>query len=47
MLLFHGGDKSTGVFHPLPAPLMKLHQRLKQTFDPHGIFGAGRMYPDL
>ena len=45
--LFRGGDKAAGVFHPLPAPLMKLHQRLKKTFDPHAIFGPGRMYPDF
>src|SRR5687768_9566093 len=44
---FRGGDKAAGVFHPLSAPLMKLHTRLKQTFDPHGIFNPGRMYPDF
>jgi glycolate oxidase FAD binding subunit len=31
--LFRGGDKSVGVFHPL-APVAKIHERLKQSFDP-------------
>jgi len=44
--LFRGGDKTPGVFHPLPPALMKLHQRLKQAFDPAGILNPGRMYPD-
>jgi glycolate oxidase FAD binding subunit len=35
------------VFQPLPAGLMTLHQRLKQAFDPAGIFNPGRMYPEL
>jgi glycolate oxidase FAD binding subunit len=43
--LFRGGDKSVGVFQPLTAPLMKLHTRLKATFDPHGILNRGRLYP--
>jgi glycolate oxidase FAD binding subunit len=45
--LFRGGDKAVGVFQPLPAPLMKIHQRLKQGFDPAGILNPGRIYPDL
>ncbi|MDP1607625.1 MAG: glycolate oxidase subunit GlcE [Rhodocyclaceae bacterium] len=36
-----------GAFAPLPALLMNLHRRLKQTFDPHGIFNPGRMYPEF
>lgn len=35
------------VFHPLPAFLHQLHERLKRRFDPAGILNAGRMYPDL
>jgi glycolate oxidase FAD binding subunit len=35
------------IFHPLPAPLQQLHQRLKQTFDPVGILNAGRMYSGI
>ncbi len=46
-LLFRGGDRGAGVFHPLPAPLLALHRRLKQQFDAPGIFNPGRMYTDL
>jgi glycolate oxidase FAD binding subunit len=42
--LYRAADKSAGAFHPLAAPLMKIHERLKQSFDPAGIFNPGRMY---
>jgi glycolate oxidase FAD binding subunit len=42
--LFRGGDKSIGVFHPLPPALLKIHRRLKSAFDPEGILNPGRMY---
>ncbi|MFZ5524019.1 MAG: glycolate oxidase subunit GlcE [Pseudomonadota bacterium] len=42
--LFRGGNKVAGVFHPLPEPLLKIHRKLKLTFDPHGVFNIGRMY---
>lgn len=45
--LFRGGDKSHGVFAPLPEPLMRIHRELKREFDPAGIFNRGRLYPDL
>jgi glycolate oxidase FAD binding subunit len=45
--LFRGGDKTCGVFQPLPAPLMALHQRLKKAFDPAGIFNRGRLYAEF
>lgn len=49
--LFRGGGdderQAAGVFHPLPAPLMALHRRLKERFDPHGLFNRGRLYPEL
>ena len=32
--IYRGADKSAGAFHPLPAPLVALHRRLKQVFDP-------------
>lgn len=45
--LFRTGDKSAGVFSPLPAPLDRIHRELKRQFDPAGIFNRGRMYPDF
>jgi glycolate oxidase FAD binding subunit len=44
--LFRGGDKRVGVFHPLAPAVTKIHQRLKQSFDPAGIFNPGRMYAE-
>jgi glycolate oxidase FAD binding subunit len=43
---FRGGDRS-GVFTPLSAPLLAIHRRLKQEFDPAGIFNPGRLYAEL
>jgi len=45
--LFRGGDRSQGVFQPLPPVLMKLHRNLKRAFDPSGVLNPGRLYPDL
>lgn len=45
--LFRSIEKTGAVFHPLPAPLLALHQRMKLAFDPHGIFNPGRMYPEF
>ncbi len=45
--LFRGGDRSQGVFDPLPAPLHAIHARLKQAFDPNGIFNRGRLVAGL
>jgi glycolate oxidase FAD binding subunit len=42
--LFRGVDKSAGAFQPLSAPMLALHQRLKASFDPVGIFNPQRMY---
>lgn len=42
--LFRGGDREGEVFQPLAAPLMKIQRRLKQAFDPAGIFSPGRLY---
>ncbi len=44
--LFRAPDKSAGTFHPLAPGLLTLHRKLKQTFDPAGIFNHGRLYPD-
>lgn len=36
-----------GPFQPLSPAMLAVHKRLKATFDPHGIFNRGRLYPDL
>jgi glycolate oxidase FAD binding subunit len=45
--LFRHGDRAGEIFQPLPPPLLALHRRLKQAFDPSGILNPGRMYADL
>lgn len=45
--LFRGGDRAGAVFTPLAPTLMSLHRRLKQAFDPAGVFSPGRLYPEL
>lgn len=45
--LFRGGDKLQGVFTPLSDTLMGLQHRLKQQFDPAGVFNPGRLYTGL
>jgi glycolate oxidase FAD binding subunit len=45
--LFRGGDKTGGVFAPLQPALMEVHRRLKQSFDPYGVFNPGRLYPEF
>ena len=42
--LFRGGDRNAGVFHPLKPPVLKIHKRLKEAFDPAGILNPDRMY---
>ncbi len=42
--LFRASDRSDAAFAPLSAPLMKVQRRLKQAFDPAGIFNPGRLY---
>lgn len=42
--LYRGGDRLQEVFHTQPEALRQLHQRLKQAFDPNGIFNPGRLY---
>lgn len=34
-------------FQPLAPGLLQLHRRLKQSFDPHGIFNRGRMFEEI
>jgi len=33
-------------FHSLPSALQEIHLRIKQAFDPHGLFNPRRMYQD-
>ncbi|MDY0013509.1 MAG: glycolate oxidase subunit GlcE [Rhodocyclaceae bacterium] len=45
--LFRGGERNGAVFTPLPPTLLAIHRRLKQAFDPAGVFSPGRMYPEF
>lgn len=45
--LFRGVRPGDAVFDPLPVALAAVHARLKQAFDPAGIFNRGRLYPEL
>jgi glycolate oxidase FAD binding subunit len=44
--LFRQDESSTGiaVFEPLAPAIARIHQRLKQSFDPANIFNPGRMF---
>ena len=42
--LFRGGDRTGEVFATQAPALQLLHQRLKNAFDPVGIFNPGRLY---
>ncbi len=44
--LFRTSGKRDEIFQPLPKHLLQLHRKLKQAFDPHGIFNIGRMYQE-
>ncbi|TLY75072.1 MAG: glycolate oxidase subunit GlcE [Gammaproteobacteria bacterium] len=37
------GPGRNGRFHPLPPAVASIHRRLKQRFDPHGIFNPNRV----
>lgn len=44
--LFRGSLPGVPRFTPPPEALLSVHRRIKAAFDPHGIFNAGRMYPE-
>ena len=46
-LCWRGTPPATGRFHPLQPTVATLHRRLKDRFDPHGIFNPGRMIAGL
>jgi glycolate oxidase FAD binding subunit len=46
-VLFNNRRGATDVFDSLSEPLMAIHRRLKQTFDPHGVLNPGRLYRGL
>lgn len=41
---YRGFSRDGEVFEPLPTAAMNIHRRLKQSFDPAGIFNPGRLY---
>jgi glycolate oxidase FAD binding subunit len=45
--LMRGADRSAGAFAPLSEVLMRIHQGLKEAFDPERIFNPGRLYAGL
>jgi len=45
--LFRGGDRNAEVFQPTTPALMAIHHKLKQAFDPDGLFNPGRLYAAL
>jgi glycolate oxidase FAD binding subunit len=44
---FRDHGPGVGVFQPLAPAMLKLQRSLKSSFDPAGIFNAGRIYPGL
>ncbi|HEX7385833.1 MAG TPA: glycolate oxidase subunit GlcE [Castellaniella sp.] len=47
--LYHRGDVPVDIptFHPLAAGVLQIHQRLKQEFDPAGVFNRHRLVPEF
>jgi glycolate oxidase FAD binding subunit len=44
--LYRGGAKASGIQRLAP-PVLALHKRLKQAFDPAGVFGVHRIHPEF
>ena len=40
-------EQGKSYFQALSPALMAIHQRIKASFDPKGIFNPGRLYPNL
>jgi glycolate oxidase FAD binding subunit len=45
--LFRSNKRSDSVFHPPGPQMIKIYQRIKEKFDPAGIFNPGRMFREL
>lgn len=45
--LFRDGKPDQPRMQPLPDVMLSLHQKIKDSFDPHAIFNPGRLYPTL
>jgi len=45
--LFRGGERDGKVFEPVAPALMAIHRKLKQAFDPDGLFNPGRLFAEL
>ena len=45
--LFRSNRECDSVFHPPEAQMIKIYQRIKEKFDPAGIFNPGRMFREL
>lgn len=43
--VFRQNGADLAVFHPLDPVILRIQQRLKEKFDPAGIFNPGRIYP--
>lgn len=46
VLFYKGNMQNESTFPPPPPPIMQLHKRLKNAFDPGGVFNRGRMHKD-
>ncbi|MFA9440725.1 glycolate oxidase subunit GlcE [Uliginosibacterium sp. sgz301328] len=44
---FRGAPRGYSVFHPLTSAMLAVQRRIKQAFDPAGIFNPGRIYAEL
>lgn len=44
--LFRNGPSHPAWLAPLEPAVLRLHHRLKQSFDPHGILNPGRLWPE-